>query len=97
MENNNLSIETIDYLQNLIKVSVPENKKELFLKQISHILSHIKEITSIELSEIESHKSKNDNYLRDDIAIQIDNHFAIASKNTDDKLGDYYKVSQVIK
>ena len=97
MENNNLSIETIDYLQNLIKVSVPEDKKELFLKQISNILSHIQEITSIELSDIKSQKSKNDNYLRDDIAIQIQDHFAKASQNTDEKLGDYYKVSQVIK
>ena len=94
---NNLSIDTINYLQGLMKISVGEDKKELFLKQISDIVSYITDITSVNIPHREYSKSANDNILREDNSVISNNHFAKSSLNTEEKLGDYYKVSQVIK
>ncbi|MDI9354750.1 MAG: Asp-tRNA(Asn)/Glu-tRNA(Gln) amidotransferase subunit GatC [Cyanobium sp. MAG06] len=100
-KNNTITVDTINYLQGLMKVSVSEDKKMLFAKQIGDILSYIQEIASVQIPS-EDKKStnpinNNDNRMREDIVIETNNHFISASKNSPEILGDYYKVSQVIK
>lgn len=89
--------ETIKYLEGLAKVKIPEGQVEKYQKEISDILGYIQEIQTLDLGDYTDTKESHINNFRDDVVNQDDTHILRALSNAPDKIGNLFKVSQVIK
>lgn len=93
-----INTEDIKYLERLIKLELTEEKREQYAKEIDSILEYIKEINEIELSENKGDTEySHNNIFKGDDVIESVGHTEKAIQNAPEKLGNLYKVSQVIK
>lgn len=94
----NINSEEVKYLENLVKVQITEDKRVVFAKEFEDIINYFEELRTVNFSDIEDIISLNKNVMREDHISNLPNQHKILSlQNASDKLGDYYKVSQVIK
>ena len=91
-----ITTENMLYLENLVKVRLDPERREKYRLEMSGILDYVTEITSIDLGEIKSNHAHK-NIFKSDEVMQDTNHTQKALANAPDKIGDLYKVSQVIK
>jgi aspartyl-tRNA(Asn)/glutamyl-tRNA(Gln) amidotransferase subunit C len=89
--------DTIKYLEGLAKVKIPEGQVEKYQKEISDILGYIQEIQTLDLGDYTDGREVHINNFREDIINQDDTHMLRALDNAPDKIGNLFKVSQVIK
>ena len=92
-----ITADTIKYLEGLAKVKVPEGELEKYQKEISDILEYIQEIQTLDLGDYTDTREEHVNNFREDIINQDDTHMLRALDNAPDKIGNLFKVSQVIK
>lgn len=92
-----ITVEDIIYLENLAKIEVAESDLQKYQKEISDILEYVKEIQTLSLGEDDNFKEIHINNLREDMQIQDTTHIRRALQNAPDKIGNLYKVSQVIR
>lgn len=92
-----ITADTIKYLEGLAKVKVPEGELPKYQKEISDILEYIQEIQTLDLGDYTDTREEHVNNFREDIINQDDTHMLRALDNAPDKIGNLYKVSQVIK
>lgn len=89
--------DTIKYLEGLAKVKIPTGELEKYQKEISDILEYIQEIQTLDLGDYADIKESHVNNFRNDVINQDDTHILRALDNAPDRIGNLYKVSQVIK
>jgi aspartyl/glutamyl-tRNA(Asn/Gln) amidotransferase C subunit len=89
--------DAIRYLEGLAKVKVPEGELEKYQKEISDILEYIRGIETLDLGDYADTREAHVNNFRDDIVNQDGTHILRALENAPDRIGNLYKVSQVIK
>ena len=97
-----INIEDVKYLEGLIKIRLTDEKRKEYAKQIDDILEYIKEISNVNLNDNGFAYSdiihKHNNIFREDEILNIDTgHTQKALSNARDRVGDLYKVSQVLK
>lgn len=98
MSYNKIGVDSIKYLENLMKIQVSEDKRQQFVKELGEIVGYFDELTKIDFSQIDSILALNTNQMRSDIIENSSNtHKALSLPNASNTLGDYYKVAQVIK
>lgn len=89
--------ETIKYLEGLAKVKIPEGQVEKYQKEISDILGYIQEIQTLDLGDYTDGREAHVNNFREDLVNQDETHILRALENAPDRIGNLYKVAQVIK
>ena len=91
-----ITTENMLYLENLVKVRLDAETRENYRLQMGSILDYIQEITSLGLGDVKpDHTHKN--IYKNDIVDQDPDHIKRALENAPDKIGNLYKVAQVIK
>ena len=91
-----ITTENMLYLENLVKVRLDTETREKYRLQMGSILDYVQEITSLDLGDVTpDHTHKN--IYKNDIVDQDTDHINRALQNAPDKIGNLYKVAQVIK
>ena len=91
-----ITTENMLYLENLVKVRLDAETRENYRLQMGSILDYIQEITSLGLGDVKpDHTHKN--IYKNDTVDQDTDHIKRALANAPDKIGNLYKVAQVIK
>lgn len=98
MTQNKINIDTIKYLENLMKINIDDTKRQRFVIELGDIVSHFDELKDIDFDNIDQVIGFNKNTMREDIILNTEgDHKNLSLKNASDTLADYYKVAQVIK
>lgn len=92
-----ITTDDIKYLEKLIKIELTDQKREQYRNEIDEILEYVKEVSSIDLPGAQTTEYSHNNIFKDDEIRISENHTEKALENAPEKLGDLYKVSQVIK
>jgi aspartyl/glutamyl-tRNA(Asn/Gln) amidotransferase C subunit len=91
-----ITTEEVKSLEKLCRIELDDNSRAKYAKEMSSIMSYIEEIKDMQINSTQlAHSSYN--RLRDDVCVIAKDHKHKALDNAPDKLGDYYKVTQVIK
>jgi aspartyl-tRNA(Asn)/glutamyl-tRNA(Gln) amidotransferase subunit C len=92
--------EEFAYLEGLAKVTIAEDKREQYAKEISDILAYVKEVQDVDTSSVNGtvvvDGTPHDVYKGDEI-VSDSKHRDKALANAPATQNGYYKVSQVIK
>lgn len=91
-----ITIDEVKNLEKLSRIRLSDEKREEYLGEMNSIMSYVNEIKELNLTEEEGEYAHN-NIFRDDVARASAGHKIKALENAPDALGDYFKVSQVIK
>jgi aspartyl-tRNA(Asn)/glutamyl-tRNA(Gln) amidotransferase subunit C len=90
-----LKIDDVKYLEGLMRLSLSDEEREVYAKEMSDILDYVQNIESVEIDG--ETKPLNINAYREDVVKVAEEHKTKMLENVPDKLGDLVKVSQVIK
>ncbi len=91
-----ITVEEVKNLERLSRINLSDAEREKYAVEMSDIMDYINEIKDLNVAE-SMPEYTHSNVFRDDINVNSEGHRVKALKNAPDTLGDYYKVSQVIK
>jgi aspartyl-tRNA(Asn)/glutamyl-tRNA(Gln) amidotransferase subunit C len=91
-----ITVEEIEKLEVLSRIKLSDVARSEYAKQMGSIIDYINEIRDLDLPDTNLDITDTNKY-RDDVSMPRVDYRELALDNAPDKLGNYFKVSQVIK